>query len=440
MSFWVWDQASLSPADLKPLQEAKVTRLYWQVGDLRWEKGSWRARGPIRPLPQVPAIGLVPVFRLAAGRESATGDFAALGRQLAEYAAQFSVEEVQIDYDCPDASLARYAAGLARCRAALRSRRITATALAGWPRLAAFADLCRAVDELFPMFYDLDPDQAAEVRNGRFAPLVDEARDLSRIAAWKDCPIPWSAGFPSFDRLSLFNADGTLDGHLRSWSWRDLIFSAALPAPSEASTSVTLWKIDRSAQLGSTRVAPGQSLVLRMPDPLTLERLAQAAIQAGARQIVWFRLPDGGAQTVTSVSALTNIIEGKKTAFRLLLKADAKGRWLLLNEGPTDLLPRVTGRFGPQDRGWQLEIDAPAPGVFLGANAGEFVQVGGFQKPETSDPPRVPVESAQRLTFWFDHLSAGESLQTGVILLNEDSTLRSKLRWRVDGGPWQPLR
>jgi hypothetical protein len=119
------------------------------------------------------------------------------------------------------------------------------------------------------------------------------------------------------------------------------------------------------------------------------------------------------------------------------MTADAMGRWILRNDGPGDLLPRVTGRFGAEDRGWQLEVEADKPGAFRDASPGEFAQVAAFRDPESAQPLRVPVDQAERLTFWFGRLPAGESLRTGVIPLDNATRSESKWRWRVDGGPWR---
>jgi len=437
MSFWVWNHpGALPPSERESLRKADVARLYWHVADLHWEKGAWKPGGEISAPLRVEGLEVVPVFRLHAEAASASGDFETLGRQLASYLGQFGISQVQIDYDCSDASLARYAEGLQRCREKLRPAQLTATALAGWIDRKAFPALERAVDGLFPMFYDLEPDTPAAVREGRFAPIANLSQNLEFLKRWRRCSVPWTAGLPCFSRLSLFAPGGELLGHVRTWDWDSVIFNPAFRLQT-ASADFTHLRVLADVRFGQTAIHRGEQLVARETAPRDLALLAKAAAEAGAAGVIWFRLPDGSPQTSVSIGMLRTLVDGAVPAPRLHLSWDSKGRLLLANDGPADLLPRIAGRFGVEDRGWQLEVEADRAGAFQGASAGEFVQVLGFRDVDGERPVRVSLDQAQRLTFWFGSLPGGESLRTGVIPLDKPGHSESKWRWRVDGESWR---
>jgi hypothetical protein len=109
---------------------------------------------------------------------------------------------------------------------------------------------------------------------------------------------------------------------------------------------------------------------------------------------------------------------------------------ILQNESAADLEPRLAGERNDRDRGYALELDAPAA-VFRAAEAGDFFRVSGHVDPE-GKPMRGSVPLATRLTFWFSHLEAGGSLRSGLFQLSASADLHA-LRWRVTGGDWQPF-
>jgi hypothetical protein len=110
---------------------------------------------------------------------------------------------------------------------------------------------------------------------------------------------------------------------------------------------------------------------------------------------------------------------------------------VLQNESAADLGPRLAGERHDRDRGYTLELDAPAP-VFREAEPGAFFRVTGHVDPESKKPLRASVPSATRLTFWFSHLDARASLRSGIFQLAPGAAA-STIRWRVTGGDWRPL-
>jgi hypothetical protein len=125
------------------------------------------------------------------------------------------------------------------------------------------------------------------------------------------------------------------------------------------------------------------------------------------------------------------------TESHLVLREKPLGHLTLVNDSDADLEPRFAGNGG-QDRGYALEIDAPAP-VFREAGAGDFWKVTGHINPDTT-PVLVAVPLATRLTFWFSHLRAGESLDCGLIQLAPNTSFKN-IRYRIlpQGDAWHPV-
>ncbi len=439
---WVWHRkAPLRTDEAAALVSANVSRLFWHVGDLRRSGDGWVGDEPLRRLPKVGALEIVPVIRLEASAQPASDPtaFPELAELLRAYARETGAGAIQIDYDCPDRLLENYAALLTRCRAAIAPARLCATALAAWPGVEGFDALAASVDALFPMFYDMDEDTPEEARAGEFARIADRESLLRSIYEWRRCRAPWWAGLPCFARVSVFKASGALVGHLGAWDWDELVFSPAIRPRDDGGDGVAACDVERPGRIGSTALRVGEIVVLRLPDPVILVGAVACAREAGASGIAWFRLPDGSSQSVLGIQALAGISRQRVPAIALGLAFDERNRLILRNAGPGDLPPRVAGRWGAGDRGRQLEIEAREGSRFADATAGEFVQVAGHRNPDAPEPERVPIGEAERLTFWFSLLPANGSLRTGVVEFNSRERATRRLRWRVDGGEWQPL-
>ncbi len=106
----------------------------------------------------------------------------------------------------------------------------------------------------------------------------------------------------------------------------------------------------------------------------------------------------------------------------------------LVNESDADLEPRLSGESGQQDldRGYALELDAPAA-IFRDAEEGDFWRVVGHVNPEGARQA-VAVPLATRLTFWFSHLRARQSLRPGMIQLAPGTTF-DQIRYRIRNAP-----
>jgi len=395
--FWVWHRGSdFTPAELAALAASGGGRIYRQLGEFGWQGGKWSPR-PVAGGGAEDLTGVVPVLRLDAGRATleTPGAAQAVARWLKFHRPEQAWRRLQIDYDCPDRLLPRYARFLSDLRGLLNIHELSVTALAGWIGAANFKALAGAVDELVPMFYDLRRDAPAEVLAGRFVPMV--GRETRKwIARWKSCRTPWRAGLGSLERLSLFAADGSIVGHLRDWSPENLATRTDLEFIQSIPGELAVWRVSRDGSLRGTSLRAGQLLVWRTPDDVQSLAAVEAAKDAGAAGIVWFAMPGPGLRGARTVPHLAEL-----TRQRMPLAAPVvmvrKGAVVLLNTGTGDLAAR------PGEQLWRVWVDAgenglfaPAPGMFSEMRADEG----------------LPIAYARRVGLSFPALPAGAELSS----------------------------
>lgn len=427
-AFWVWNRdAPLTAPEITALRAGGVTRLYWHVGELVARPGgalAWRSR--IAPPPAPADLTIIPTVRLATElRSPELFTAAALAEKLAGAAIG---GRVQVDYDCPDRLVPVYAERLRSVRAAGNVPWLSVTALAGWVDKPGFADLRAAADELCPMFYDLDPDP--------LKPLLDETVD-QRLTNWgRACGTgtPWLAGLPAFARVTLRDREGHARGHLRTWAWEDIFFHPALEA-APAVGQFRLFRVARETTVAGQPVAAGETLVARWPDPTRAWGTVGKALTAGARGVVFYRLPRPGAEPAAEDGpslgeTLGAVAQGQPPAtptpaLRLRWEEGVLG---LENLRPDRDLPPVAG-------GYALEVEAAGPAAWREALPGEFWRVETGHGGETNG-------LAARRTFRFIRLPAGGMLRGGLVQFAPGTDLTS-LRWRVGNplnpGAWQPV-
>lgn len=401
-AFWVWHRGSaLTSGETTALKAAGTRQLYWQVAECEWN-GAWRVNRIAKPMTPPDGLEITPVFRIKP-QSAFLGNPNAASLLALEIRA-WSPHDIQVDFDCPDRLLGEYSAFLKSLGAALPHTRISITALAAWPRHPKFGELARSVSSLAPMFYDLAADDPADTRVCRFHPMADPAV-AGLIRLWENCPRPWLAGLPNFERLSLFDENGKLIGHLRQWD-RDAVFLLSGMKPHPMDAGITVFETTRPIDISGTKISPGQKLVHRLPDPGILSQLASTAERAGAAGVLYFALPGPGIQAAFGPSHLAHAADPPG----LLLSLGDRGEVILKNPGPRDLPTRV----------WELELRSETAAAFRSASPGAFATAGG--------PGGIPPELSGTLTLRFAGLPAGGSIVSGPLVARAEG-----LTWSVPG-------
>lgn len=419
ISFWVWHRpAALTRSEATTLSESRIRALYWQLGELRnldtrWQ---WTLRYP--SIPPVPGIQVIPVIRLVSAQGSPFANPSVT--TLLSALSTSGSDNLQLDFDCPDRLLPDYAAFLQKIHTP--SRTLGITALAGWPHTSAWSAIISSVDELTPMFYDLDPDPTNNPQ-----PLLELNKFEAQLAAWTPCKTEWRAGLPAFARLTLYDQAGHSLGHIRNWNWDDVCFNTALATTGSTQLGVTLFRVLTPGRIGDVPLQKGQTLAARWTDLDALRQAMAAVNKSPAAGAVFFRMPNSTDPAGWSLTQLLHLDAGP----HLLLKASASQQLELCDDADGDLPPRLSGT-GQWDRGYSLELDAHAP-IFREALGGDFWRVTSHANPDTAPAP-APIPLATRLTFWFSHLRARETLHTGLIQLAPGADF-SQVRYRILNAP-----
>ena len=412
-AFWIWNhQGQLSGDLVLELRRHRIDRIYHHLHELE-PGGTWK---PLRStLPAGHEIpGRVTVVRLPpdpAWLTHPNGLPAIPQRRKGDDPA-----EVQIDFDCPASRLADYAAAITRLRAGGGIRSVSVTALASWIDAPDFGKLAAAADEIVPMFYDLETDDPAAVRAGRFEPLIG-AETLDWIAKWRRCPRPWRAGLPNFQRLSIFGPDGKLAGHHPRFDPGMLLASTHLSIDLPAAAGCATFTVDSAGPLAGVELSPGQRIVWRFPDDRLLRQAVETSMRAGAGGIVWFAHPVSAPTAWHSVPHLLRIDSPPAEPVLEVSIAD-DGGIVLANTGDTDLTPR------PDGQPWQLVLE-DKPGAFRRSHPGTFHAL------ESAGTATHRLDLASSIRLSFHQLHAGTSLRSGARL----TTLSQPPPWSLNPAP-----
>jgi len=332
--------------------------------------------------------------------------------------------ELQIDYDAPDRLLADYAAMLKQLHQIVP--RVTITALPHWAHTTAVRELRGAADEFLVMLYDFEPD-----RNGAPPiPLIVPEKMDRYLAEWNKTQLPWRAGLPVFARVSVFDGEGRSRGHVREWNWDDICFNSALEVVAPTSLGVTTLRAKGDTRVENAAVRLGQAVVTRLADRDALLRAVSAARAGSAHGVVFFRFPDSTDPSGSSLRQLGHLEATPQLSVRINSEASVLE---LTNNSDADL----TFSAEAGERGYALQIEALAA-IFRDGTSGDFYRLGGDAE---GRPVTVPL--ATRLTFWFSHLRAHETLRTGAIRLAPAANF-SQARWHIHNfapqSQWQPLQ
>lgn len=400
-SFWIWNRSTpLSDGEREQLKAAKVSRVYWQIGEIEWREGKVVAKAQW-PLPgNTPEFRFIPVVRL----EPTIDDPAKVDAgHLVEWAKSVGVtDEIQFDYDCPDRLLGHYRELLSEFRKAFGTITISTTALGGWCDAEQWPALETAVDAVFPMLYDILPERTQpESRPSLARPLVEAAPVGALVRKWEAVTtIPWQVGLPNFTRLSIFH-EGKPGGHLRDWSMEELARNPAIRYDGAgAAPGVGLFQVTAGTRIGGIDLQAGDWLCLRTSDRGELRSVLNDVEQSTAAGVVWFQMPRPGlASSGWSLTDIAHRFEGTPE----LRVTIADQRITLTNAGTGDLSP-VDGEEQILTLTWPLPILREfIPGDFHSA---DFLR---------NEQP-VPAVAATELRLSFPALAAGESVSSGLAL------------------------
>jgi hypothetical protein len=290
------------------------------------------------------------------------------------------------------------------------------------------------------MFYDMQTDPTGVSATAPPPPLLDPAQVEAALKMWSACPIPWRAGLPTFARLTVFDRTGLSRGQIPNWSWDDFCFHKNLHTLGPTHLGVTLFRADDDIRVARTPVAKDEIVVSRFVDRTALAQVIEKARAAGAAGVIFFRLADGTDPSGWSAADLGAFAAAEVP--RLILRATSDERFELINDSACDLPARLSGEKSDRDRGYALEIDAPAP-LFREALAGDFWRVTSHVHPDSDKPIPVAVPLATRVTYWFSHLPAHSRLQSGLLQLAPGATL-GQIRYRIlncEGATaWKPIQ
>ena len=439
LDFWVWHRSKpLTAEERTALEPMGVKTLYWHAGEMENRAGQWRWKAPPKPVQGLAeGVRIVPVVRLSCEERQPfpLASLPHLRDELARVAGPAGT--LQIDFDSPDRGLPGYALALGEIRKSVPH--LSITALAGWPRVAGFRALTSAVEEIAPMFYDLQGDPTGVTVDAPPPPLLDPAQFEAVLQPWKQCPIPWRAGLPTFARLTVFDRAGHSRGQIPNWDWDDVCFHKSLHTLAPTHLGLTMLRADGDVRVASTPVLKDEIVASRFTDRAALVQAMSLARAAGTAGIILFRLPDGTSPAGPSLGDLGELASASGP--NLFVRRTAGGQFELVNDSAIDLPPRLSGDKSDRDRGYALEIDAPAP-IFREALAGDFWRVNSHVQPDAKKPVPVVVPLATRLTYWFSQVPGHGVLQSGLLQLAPEVSLDA-LHYRIlDGGepgPWKPL-
>ena len=424
-SYWVWHRVTpLTAEEVGELERQKVTRLFWEVGEISYQQGQWKWIG--QPVPRevrsssglhiIPVIQIVPNEALTASNS----DLISLLKPVAESG------ELQIDCDCPDRLLYHYAEFMGELHREVP--RLTFTALAHWIHHPAWEALEENAVEVVPMFYDLYADPTKTSETDPPHPLLKP--EEPEMEAWQGCRIPWQAGFPTFVRVTLYDLNGRSRGHIRDWSWNEICFQKALRPLGSVRFGAGLFAVDENLRLNLTPLPKGSLLAVRCVDREVIARATATVRQLGAQGVVYFRLPDGSDPSGWSLRQVGQLTRGDPLIPKLAVRLSEGQQLELSNLSDSDLPPLILEESGAEDRGYALEVEADAP-IFREAEGGEFWRVAAHISPD-ENPRSTVIPLATRLTFWFSHLRAGEVLRSGLVQL-APGVKPEQLRFRVLG-------
>lgn len=386
-AFWVWNQTNPIPANSQ--------NLYVQVAEFTADSVKVLQKNN-------PTLRHTAVVRLPPGRT--TLEDPELKQRLFSYLDEISPRKLQLDYDCAASNLTLYRQFLKSIRTRFNPDLLSITALASWITVPEFQELAQAVDEITPMFYDLEADQSSEIRSHSPCPLVDHTT-LSWIKKWQRCPVTWRAGLPNYQRLSLFESSGKLIGHLQQWSPSELRELPGLTVLSNAKHDSVTFRIEQSQIYRGVEFKKDHLLVWRSPDEDLTRQAIATARSSGASGLIWFAHPESSPVAWHSLPHLASITAGEDPNTDLKTTFNSDGSVTLTNHGNGDL------SFHPTHPLRELVLETNSPGGFARLNP------GSFEKISAPGGSLVRPQLARKLSLSFSQLRASQSISSGTNLV-----------------------
>ena len=400
-TFWVWNRDSpLSAHERDTLRGSNVLRLFWHVGELEMQGPAltWKEEHPLPA--DTETLRFIPTIRINAQASSPSQWAASLIERVKPW------REFQLDFDCKTTRLREYQAALRQVRAALPGRRLSITALAHWPQAPHWRELMREVDEVFPMFYDLELD-APLPQGARPRPMIEPAIVSKWVKAWKGCPVPWHLGLPNMTRVTVLGRTGSK--HLRTWD-QETLNSLGPPTFCDG-PGMILWESKNDGGLTA----------LRRPAAADLRAAIDAGRRAGAAGVIWFSLPEEGrAARGWSVPHLQRLCaDGRHGPSFTLAARKVEGgyRLALHNAGDQDAVNDIKGCV------LKLSVN---PGELKEVLAGDFTETAFLRAGSPEADPRKADEA--RLVF--PRLDSDGTLETALARFSSGKP-QAGLYWKV---------
>jgi hypothetical protein len=431
VSYWVWQRPDpLNQEEIRVLEQSGINELYWQYGTLTCRDGKWIWKERYGLPPSSINVGspvLVPVIRLEPLQQFTPSEFLSLISELDQLARSRNCTFLQLDYEAPDRLLPVYKDFLRELKSRHYSWHLSITALAHWSRFAR--DFEGLVDEIAPMFYDLGSGHE-HLSKGRLPAMICP-ETIDQILAWKNCPVSWKAGLPSFCRVSLVDRSGITRGNIRGFHLEEIWFSPFLKPEGPTTGGETVFLVLENGSIGDTPIHKGERVVVREPTFEGLNTLRNAASRAGASGVIFFHLPKRGDGSCLSVRALCSDGAGVP---RLTVQKIENGCIRLVNSSDIDLLPAAT----VDSRGYALALRGPV-GSWREAVSGDFARVTTDRAGSCTVGDEIP-PCAEEIYFWFSQLPAGGTLTSGLLQSASSSGISFRILNISPDSPWQPLR
>jgi hypothetical protein len=429
ISYWVWQRSEpLSPDEIALLETTGVHQIYWHVGELGNSGITWQWKSRFQFPSSSAALRVIPVVRLVSKEASPFNErsFESLRNNLMPIVQLNGA--LQIDYDSPDRLLGEYAGALRQIHGF--TRELTITALPHWSRKNSWKVFQGAVDALFPMFYDFEPEPI--LANDRPNALIDSEKMAQMTEEWSHSPLPWHAGLPAFARLTVYDSTGRSRGQIRNWNWDEITFNPRLVELSRMNSATFALRATGVTRISNVSLASHDRLVARWTELRLLDEASERARKAGAAGCAIFRFPNSA--TASSGFSPRQLTHPRATpALHVQLSGDALR---LENAGEGDLFPQLASQ-GNQPRGYRLEIFGDTP-LLREAEPGDFSRISGFAGEDPGASVAIPF--ARRVSFGFSELRAGQSLQTGLIQLAPGVSF-GQIRYRIQPieDKWKPI-